>query len=81
MKAKKLKYDYALYARSKNTFFSSRLMALWSVIFWSDVGKEFHAVGQANAKLRSPNLRRYLPVVHSVHCSQNVLLSESVAVV
>jgi len=56
MKAKKLKYDQ--YARLKSTVFSSHLKVLWFVIAWSDVGSEFHAAGLANAKLRSPNLRR-----------------------
>ena len=70
MKAKKLKYDYTLYARLKSTVFSSRLKALWLVISWSDVGSEFHAAGPANAKLRSPNLRRV------AGCSYRRLLAE-----
>jgi len=47
-----------MHARLKSTVFSSRLKALWLVISWSDVGSEFHAAGPANAKLRSPYLRR-----------------------
>jgi len=71
IKAKKLQYDhYALCARLKSKFFSSRLKALWLVISWSDVGSEFHDAGPENAKLRSPNLRRV------AGCSYRRLLAE-----
>ena len=70
IKAKYLKYDYALYARLKSTVFGSRLKALWLVISWIDMGSEFHAAGPANTKLHSPTWDE-LQVVHSVDCSQN----------
>ena len=50
IKAKQLKYNYALYARLKSTVFSSRLQALWLVISWSGVGSEFHAAGKAGER-------------------------------
>jgi len=42
----------------KQYSFSLRLKVLWLVISWSGVGIELHAAEPANAKLRSPNLRR-----------------------
>jgi len=58
------------YGRLKSAVFSSCLKASSPVISWSDVGSEFHAAGPANAKLRSPNLRRV------AGCSFRRLLTE-----
>jgi len=71
IKAKKLKYNhYAIYARLKITVFSSRLNSFWLFISWSAVGSEFHVAGPANAKIRSPTVRRV------AGCSYRRLLAE-----